>query len=147
MQPTLVADAEDLYRAISAGKGFLFKDGKYVFSQSAFDDRLRQPSVDRSSIRVVVAEAKLTPTDGVTAVKAEDVRKSCKVPILDPKGKPTGEYAVDVLHRPILAPEPENLAHCQIESNPVYANDSRFRKLKEALARLATQNGFIIVPT
>jgi hypothetical protein len=149
MDPTPVDDAEDLYRAISAGHhGYTIRNGVYIISQSAFDDSEQKPSVDRSSIRTAMVDTKMSPTDGVIVVNTGDVRKSCKVPILDPKGKPIGgEYNVDVKHRPIVAPDPENLAHCQIESSPMYTNSSRFKKVKEALARLANKKGFIILPT
>jgi hypothetical protein len=149
MHPTKVDDSEDAYRAIRAnGREYARVNGVIKFSATAFDDREKKPSVDRSSIRTKPEEARVATSDGVTKVGALEVRKSCKVDITDAKGKSTGTYAVDVIHRPILASAtgPENLAHCQIECAPQIDSSSRFKKLKEALANIATKHGFIVQP-
>src|SRR5229473_863250 len=135
MQATVVDDAEDLYRSIRANSDeYDYQNGKVFFSSSAFDDRLKTPSVDRSSIRTDPADARKNATDGVAKLLTRDVRSSCKIPIIK-NGTPAGDYAVDVVHRPIENDpvEAENLAHSQIECNPVIESGSRFRKLKAAL--------------
>lgn len=149
MSATLVADLESVYRSIRYDAGeYAYIDGQLVFSQSAFNDRELKPSVDRSSLRPDPIDAKQSPSDGITQLKVADVRTRCKINIVDEKGKPTDEYAVDVIHRPLKSPpeKTENLAHCQIECNPIITSPSRFRRLKEALAALATQHGFLIEP-
>jgi hypothetical protein len=146
MEATIVDDAEDLYRSIRADD-YSYYDGKVVFSSTAFDDRDMKPSVDRSSMRTNPAEARISPTDGVTKVLTADVRKSCKIPIIR-NGVAVGDYAVDAIHRPIEndPTEADNLAHCQIECDPLIDSGSRFRKLKAALATLANVHGFIVEP-
>jgi hypothetical protein len=150
MDPTAVEDSEDLYRSVRAsGNEFTLVDGAYKISSSAFDDRDRKPSVDRSPLRPRPEECKLSPTDGVTKLTAAEVRSSCNVKIFDKKGQVTGVHQVNVIHRPIKASatEKENLAHCQIECDPAIDTDARFRRLKEALARIATKHGFVVAPT
>jgi serine/threonine protein phosphatase PrpC len=149
MLPTIVDDAEDLYRSIRAGSDdYSIQNGVVFFSSSAFDDRDMTPSVDRSSMRADPADSRITPSDGITKVLTADVRKSCKIEIIE-NGKPTGEYRADAVHRPIEDDpvEPDNLAHCQVECDPAMANGSRFKKLKAALANLANRNGFIVKPS
>jgi len=149
MVPTVVDDAEDLYRSIRAnGDEFSYQDGKLIFSSSAFDDRYMKPSVDRSSMRTDPADTRAKPTDGVTKVVTADVRKSCNIPIIK-NGAPVGEYAADAVHRPIESDPAlaDNLAHCQVECNPLIESGSRFKKLKAALATLANRHGFVVKPT
>ena len=43
--------------------------------------------------------------------------------------------------------EADNLAHCQIECNPLIESGSRFKKLKAALANLANKHGFVVPPS
>ncbi len=146
MVTTIVDDAEDLYRSIRADD-YSYQDGKLFFSSTAFDDREMKPSVDRSSMRGNPADARIGPTDGIAKLLTADVRNSCKVPIIK-NGLAVGEYAVDAVHRPIEndPQEADNLAHCQIECNPLIESDTRFKKLKAALANLANKHGFIVPP-
>jgi hypothetical protein len=147
MTPSIVDDAEDLYRSIRAGD-YSYQGGRLFFSSTAFDDREMKPSVDRSSMRTNPADARIGPTDGIAKVLTADVRNSCKVPIVK-NGVVVGEYAVDAIHRPIENDpiEGDNPAHCQIECNPLIESDSRFKKLKAALANLANKHGFVVSPT
>lgn len=149
MQPTNVEDTEDAYRSIRVNRReFTRVEGRIKFSSAAFDDREKKPSVDRSSLRNSAEESRQSPSDGVTRIGVREIRTSCKVPILNDKGKETGTYAVDVIHRPIYESEtePENHAHCQIECAPQIASSARFKKLKEALAVLASKHGFVVQP-
>jgi hypothetical protein len=150
MEATHVEDSESLYRAIRARSNeYKEIDGIIVFSSTAFDDRLFKPSVDRSQIRTDPVGAKKSISDGVTKVTAAEVRGTCRIPIIK-DGKETGQFHIaDAYHRPIKdrPPEPDNPAHCQIECAPSVANKSRFRRLKEALARLATTHGFVVPPS
>ncbi|UPK16091.1 hypothetical protein [Bradyrhizobium sp. 131] len=149
MDPTVVDDSEDLYRSIRANTDeYSYQDGKLVFSSSAFDDRFKKPSVDRSSLRPIPADARINADDGVAKVLTVEVRRSCKIPIIR-NGVPIGEYAVDAVHKPIENDQslPDNLAHCHIECNPIIESGSRFKKLKAALANLASQHGFVVPPS
>jgi hypothetical protein len=149
MVPTLVHDSEDLYRSIRANSDdYSYQDGKLFFSSSAFDDREMRPSVDRSTMRQYPADVRQTPTDGVAQLRTADVRNACKIPIIK-NGVASGEYAIDAIHRPIENDpvEADNLAHCQIECNPLIESGSRFKRLKAALATLANKHGFVVLPT
>jgi hypothetical protein len=59
-------------------------------------------------------------------------------------------HIVDAIHRPIeegnANGEPPNDAHAQIESHPDLG-DARFKKLKEALVRIAERRGWLIAPS
>lgn len=148
MRPTVVDDAEDLYRAIRADSDeYSYQNGKLFFSSSAFDDRHMTPSVDRSALRADPADSRKSESDGIAKISTADVRNSCKVPIIK-NGIPSGDHAVDAIHRPIKDDpnERDNLAHCQIECNPMIESGSRFKKLKAALAALANKHGFVILP-
>jgi hypothetical protein len=149
MNPTLVDNSESIYRSIRHDAGeYTEVNGKVVFSASAFNDKEHKPSVDRSAIRLDPKDARRSISDGIAKIEVADVRARCDIKIVDDKGRETGEYAVDVIHRPLSSPpEPKkNCAHCQIECSPSIASGSRFRKLKEALAALAGQHGFLVKP-
>ncbi|MCJ2140260.1 hypothetical protein [Methylobacterium sp. E-066] len=148
MTPTKVENDEFLYRSIRANPSepeeYSYASGKLIISVSAFNDRGNKPSVDRSLLRDKPEEAKKNSSDGVAALLAEDVRNIKGVKVTAER---TDErtYYVDAIHRPLLA-DPVNLAHCQVECDPELANPSRFRKIKEALAIIATKHGFVIDP-
>lgn len=144
----LVPDTDDLYRSVREGE-YRTIAGKVTFSASAFSDRSRKPSVDMSSIRKNPGEARKSVEQGVAKLIAGEVREACKIPIYDNKGNKTGEHSVDAIHRPIkddLGGEPDNPAHCQIECHPTIDNDGRFKRLKEALAAMATKYGWVRRP-
>lgn len=151
MTPTVVDDLEELYRSIRAKSDeYKIVAGTLYFSVTAFRDIGRKPSVDRSALRTNPSEAKKSQTDGVAKMIAQEVRGICGIPV-DPNknGKGTKNYAVDVIHRPVQnqQEEPDNLAHCQIECDPSVESASRFRKVQEALALIATRHGFVIAPS
>lgn len=159
MRPTTVAHDEWLYRRIRSDmQEYAIVEGAVRFSANAFNDREFKPSVDRSTLRANPADMKLDPSDGIAKCLAESIRNRCDIPIdgaaFDKVRERPHEqaalerYAVDVLHRPILRTEneAENLAHCQIETAPVVRSATRFKKLKEALARIADEHGFVVEP-
>lgn len=122
-------------------------NGTVRFSSTCFNDISAKVSVDRANLRTSAEEAKLSPSDGIIKLLAEDVREIGPIP--DPDG--AEGYMIDVHPRPIYAGNPdglpENISHAQIEAAPDFANQSRFKKLKEALARLAERNGWFITPS
>jgi len=144
----LVPDADELYRSVREGE-YKTINGRIAFSASAFNDRDRKPSVDMSSIRRDPREARKSVDQGVAKLLAREVRSSRKIPAFDKKGKQTAEHSIDVVHRPIKdAPngEPNNPAHCQIECHPSIDSDNTFKRLKEALAAMANQYGWVVRP-
>jgi hypothetical protein len=148
MEPTYIEGDEALYRLIRANSDeYRYVAGELRFASSAFNDRHHRPSVDRSAIRANPAEMKRQISDGVTKVLAAEVRSISNIEI-EPKNPK--KYAVDAIHRPIMAGqngEGENLAHSQVECDPHIESGSRFKKLKEALALLASKHGFAVEPT
>jgi hypothetical protein len=147
MTVTRVDDAELLYRAIRANADEYRLEGEAVrFSINAFNDPENKPSVDRSSIRTTPADARFSATDGVAAVQAEEVRAIASVRVQHPDG--AIQYRVDVRHCPVYKCESEprdNPAHCKVECAPEITR-SHYRKLKEALALLASRRGWIVPP-
>lgn len=123
-----------------------FRDGRYQIHSEAFNDRWMKPSVDRAILRTAVG-AQRSPTDGICKLGVMGVRTITTV-IHHASQTP---YVVDVLPRPIRAGnpdnEPENPAHAQVEVDPNFENASRFKKLKDALSRLAAVNGWVIEPS
>lgn len=150
MEATPVEDIEDLYRAIrSDGTEFTVTGGQVRFSASAFNDRARKPSVDRSAVRTDPRDSRKSATDGVAVVRAAQVRSIRTIRVDPAKKVDERTYQVDAIHRPLPDDNDptENPAHCQIECCPSIATDNHFKKLKEALALLANSRGFIVAPT
>lgn len=152
MGDEIVGNDETLYRRVSFGRNlYQIVDGRLRFSSTAFNDAAgSKPSVDRAVLRTGPEETKLLNTDGVTSLVTSAVR-GIAVENLTPNGKSlilSSSYQIDVLARPIVAggTERENLAHAQIESEPEFLTKSRFNRLKEALAQLATARGWLIEP-
>ena len=135
---------EKVYRSVPALCVVNSLEGKV--SSSAFNDRYRKPSVDRA---LLVHSAIDTLKEGGVAV----LRLNCleirriTIPVTDDALIKAGrrEYGVDVLPRPKVDP-PDNLAHAQIESDPAFDSDSRFRKMKESLARLSARSSWAVEP-
>lgn len=151
MEPTEVADAEWLYRAVRVdGHEYKYTPEGLRISSAAFRDVGRRPSVDRDSLRERPEDARLGITDGVVKVLTRDVRAigHIRVNPSDPANETA--YTVNAIHRPLSTENGDdrnNDAHCQIESQPHIAVDRHFKKLREALAYLANQNGWIVPPT
>jgi hypothetical protein len=147
---TIVDDPEELIRRIPADSGFYnTNDGTLRFSASAFNARDRMPSVDRRKMRASLDDCKNDATDGLVLLIAAEVRAIDAQPGNQTTTPNPAIYKVDVMHRPIDAGNadglPANEAHSQIEMTPG-PGDARFKKLKEALARLATKRGWLTSP-
>ena len=145
---TRVDDWELLYRAVrDTAFEYSISEGVLRVSLSAFNDRERRPSVDRSSLRFVPRDARVSSTDGVVSLETRDVRDLAQQLRFGAAGELA--YGVDAIHRPIDASEtiPDgNAAHCQIECEPEITS-SHYKRLKEALARLASARGWVVVPS
>jgi hypothetical protein len=147
---TRVEDAEELIRRVAANStGYAYETGQLVISASAFNDPHEQPSVDRRTMRTSIGDCKTLSTDGLAKLYAHEVR-GVLLPQKDPNGNVIGSYRVDAIHRPVEASNagglPPNPAHSQIESTP-HPTRSRFKVLKEALARIATKHGWMVAPS
>lgn len=99
--------------------------------------------MDRAVLRASPNETRSNSANGVVTLVAHQVRTTSDEVF-------NNQRLVDVHPRPIEQDnpdgEPENLAHAQIEAHPNFESDSQFKKLKEALARLATEAGWTIAP-
>lgn len=145
---TLVNDDEELYRSVrEETRGFdeynYDDDKNLVITPKAFNDREKNPSVDRATLKDNNPElSKKSETDGILTLLANDVRKIGEVK--------TGEetnHSVDVLHKP----DSDNLSHAEITVNPAfYGNDKKqkraFKLLRISLAYLATKNKWTLEP-
>jgi hypothetical protein len=131
-----VSDDEWLHRRVRLGECRRVQAPKQL-SSSAFNDAGKKPSVDRAALRPAT-ETKIEANDGVVRLLTASVR-GIGIPIAAPNPP---NFEVDVWARV----EPENAAHAQIEPIPNMSR-SRFDKLKEALARLAEEEDWVIEPT
>jgi hypothetical protein len=147
---TVVDDNENLIRRVPADSNcYDSSDGTLRLSSTAFNDLQRMPSFDRRKMRTSLDDCKNHRTDGLLLLIAHEVR-AIKLLQTDPKGKPTSDaHKIDVMHRPIEAGNADGLAvneaHSQIETAPSLG-DARFKKLKEALARIAQKHGWLTPP-
>lgn len=84
--------------------------------------------------------AKQSSSDGLLKLLACEIRAVVLPQIVN--NRPTNHnHVIDVIHRPVQA----NPAHSQIEACPPLG-DARFKKLKEALARICEQYGWVVAP-
>jgi hypothetical protein len=148
MDGATLDNEEEVYRRIPNDLSFYrIVGGRKALSSSAFNDRARKPSVDRAAM-TSAEDVRTARSDGVVRLKVLAIRSVQPPVAIDPNRNNSPNYAIDVLHRPIPPNEgpAENLAHCQIEANPPFSGSARFAKLKEALARLAGVDGWVIEP-
>src|SRR6266446_4210479 len=146
----LVADEEQLYRRIRESVGpqrcYQIDGGRVVFLHAAFNDPAKSPSVDRAALaQLDPNRTRVASEDGVVTLRAQDVRQRIgPIPKYDEKGKRTKEeYGIDVTSDPLLF---GNCAHAIVVITPSNAGGGAFRRLKEGLARLATEAGWTIEP-
>lgn len=154
VQVTHVDDDEALYRSVppdgvEKGMIILRHDGSFShFSGQAFSNRGRRTSVDRANLRDhQPSKTCKQPNAGVTQVFAKDVRAVGPLPVNNPKGVSTGTAHVSIEHVPIEDDpnEPDNPSHAEIFVDPDSTN--RYKLLIEALAILATQQGWLVEPS
>lgn len=150
METSIVEDAELLYRSVRNLQDlFSVVEGKLRVSENAFNDPEFKPSVDRSSMRTDPKDARLSETDGVLAVSAQEVRGIATVLVNPADRSNTDCYAVDAIHRPLTAEQNngrDNLAHCQVECQPGITRNHFNKKLRNKLAQLAETRGWIVSP-
>jgi hypothetical protein len=130
----LIPDNEPIFRRVRYGfkEYSIEEDGTCRLSSQAFTDRGFRPSVDRSSL-CHASDTQGDGDNGVLALIPGDIRAIHDVVRRDQKGRIEGEYAVDVHSDPL----PDNPAHSEIRAHPTIANKRVFRRLQDALVRLA----------
>ncbi|MDE0425272.1 MAG: hypothetical protein OXI94_14920, partial [Gemmatimonadota bacterium] len=144
-----VRNDELLYRSVrseSEVEEYFFDRGKLIIRPAAFNDKGKKPSVDRAELREFDPSlSKLNETDGIVSLIAGDIRgiKEVKTKAEDKNVV----HAVDVIYDPT----PENSAHSQIIVAPEFFGTGSkqkrtFKKLRIALATLATENGWTLEP-
>ena len=144
-----VEDDEVLYRSVPNGC-FTISDGVWRLTSTAFNDPTQKPSVDRAKLcSFNPTHTKKKPTDGVVFLTALSVRLIVDVVQNDKQGKLKVTYAIDVTPDPVKDDPvlPENLAHALIVTHPDFKSGNVFRKLKESLARIASQGGWLVEPS
>lgn len=141
-----VLDDETLYRSVPIGHN-LYRtdpDGRWRLSSQAFNDRTKEPSVDRAALcDNDPTRSQFRSTDGVVKVYAKEVRSISG--ISGSGGETAGHtviYDIDVVPVPL----PENPAHAVIKPSPAYKSGSVFKRVLEALAGHATRHGWVIPP-
>ena len=127
------------------------QDGWRLTSE-AFNDPILKPSVDRASIRTNAADSLRGVGHGIAQLLTVEVR-ACKKVIQNPWAKNPAEqipYKLLVTADPVEDGNaqglPPNPSHALIETDPALANPSRFRKVKDALCRLAEQRPWVVQP-
>jgi len=150
-QEDTVTDDEKLYRRIPNNpKLYTVENGITRFSSQAFNDRKMEPSVDRAKLcNNDPTHTQHDSSDGVISLIAGDIRAIGTVEQYDKKGHLEYTHTIDVIPVPIKnqPPLPDNPAHASIIAEPEYRNEKTFRRLKQALARLATRRGWEIEPS
>ena len=138
-----VEDGEELYRRVRdqtpAGQ-LCFQNiaGRVVFSQAAFNDPQKRPSVDRAKLSGNNPHhARVSRDDGIVALQADAIRQIA----LNRHGQAQTMHSVNVIPNPVEG----NPAHAVIVTDPA-ATSGIFKRLKEALARLATEAGWRVEP-
>lgn len=136
----LVADDETLYRAVRNDSRCFPVDeaGRMRISSTAFNDRLRRPSVDRACLCINGPEdtrMRFESESAVLSLEVGDVRG-----LTATHGAAGTVYGVDV--EPV--PVEQNPAHAEIYGRPPFDMDRVFERIKQALARIST---FAIAPT
>jgi len=148
-----VADDEQLFRRVResvAGQTCYRVDGnRVIFSQAAFNDPKNEPSFDRERLRSDPQMTRLSVQDGVVTLRAELIRRIGPIKRLTEKGKQARDEAGKPIVygvNPISDPRFGDCAHALVVMTPDTAGAGVFKRLKDALARLATEAGWTIAP-
>ena len=146
-----VQDDEELYRSVRGkleDKEYSIQKGKLIIEPAAFQDRYKQPSVDRAKlIDYNPALSQKSKTDGIVSIRVGEVRAIGTVKTRIGNGD-VDDHAVDVIPDPTC----ENPAHAKITVKPEFwgsksKQKNAFKLLRIALAKLATKNGWTLEPS
>jgi hypothetical protein len=142
-----VADDEILYRRVVYNQECftIVESNRLIVTPSAFRDPKNQPSVDRAKLCNYAPTYTQGPDkrNSVVSLVAADIRLISDVVKY---GQDPVTYSIDVIPVPILDGVADNIAHAEIRADPRIASDKIFRRLRESLARLANQRGWLIRP-
>lgn len=147
-QDNYISNEEWLYRSIrnQESECFYNDDDQLIITRDAFRDINKEPSVDRAKLRNFDPSlSQLSKTDGVVSINTGRVRSIGEI-----KTKTENDgtvHSVDAVYEPTL----ENLSHSKITVEPkFFGSDNKqkkaFKLLRIALAKLATENGWILEP-
>ena len=144
--PAPIANEELLYRRIRSFAGgqacYVVEGSRIRFTAAAFLDPKKRPSVDRANLRNGDPHrSRLTKDDGIVQLQTGTVREIGVIEKKDAKGNTVSQHMVDVEAAPIDG----NEAHAEITLSPEVGGKA-FERLKEALARLATDSGWLVLP-
>jgi hypothetical protein len=142
-----IDDSEILFRCVFYGRN-LYKtedNGTLRLSSTAFADKKQEPSVDRSSLcKEDPHWTQVDEKDGVVSIVTRDVRsiiKSGKNPDKNDDER-TIIYSLDVVPKPTE----DNEAHAVVQPSPEYQTKNVFKKVRESLARIASERGWVLPP-
>ncbi len=146
-----VSDEEELYRNVRGNLEYEEyshdSTGRLTFLPKAFQDKEKEPSVDRAKLRNFDPEqSRMSEENGIVTLITEEVRQIGDVKTNNDRGKPV-KHVVDISPDPIRG----NKAHALIVVDPdFFGTESKknkaFKLLRKALARLATQRGWTLEP-
>ena len=153
-----VRNDEELYRSVRGeleAEEYIIENGKLRIRQNAFRDGNKEPSVDRAELNQSnPCLSKKSDTDGVVSFMTAEVRDIGTVTTRDQNANVV-VHTVDVTYDPYPKSDPKNCAHSYISvdpdfCDPIFDTNSKknrtFERLKVALARLATKNGWTLEP-
>lgn len=150
MEDDSVLNGEHLYRRVPNNPTmFAMVEGKLRLSSGAFNDPgsangEKRPSVDRAKLRNDDPHsAKTNPTQGVVGLVTSEVRAIRAVIKTDSNGNTVYTHDVDVVPDPL----PDNGSHALVTVTPSFESKRPFERLKDSLARLAEQRGWLVVPS
>lgn len=146
-----VEDDEQLYRRVPnlAPSVYSTEGGQLRFSSTAFNDRSKQPSVNRAKLQNFDPHrSRFTNMDGVIELNTAKIRAIG--PIVQQNNSGSSSHVVNVVPDPIhgefsLAIK-ANPAHALIVTQPPLTGPSAFKRFKESLAKIATDTGWCVEP-
>lgn len=141
-----VEDDEILYRRVLFQKNHYRIDSEFnvKISSQAFLDRQYKVSVDRAKIcNFDPTKTQQKKENAVVSLLTKDVRRIDTVIERNQKGKCVEKHRIDVIPDALE----DNEAHALIVTDPDYQKPKKvFRKLVDALARLANEREWVIYP-
>ena len=155
-----IRNDEELYRSVRGeldAEEYLIEREKLRIRSNAFRDRNKKPSVDRAELKKSnPCCSKRNDTDGIVSLITANVRAIGTV-VTKTQNEDVVVHTVDVIYDPNPKSDPKNHAHSHIVVDPDFfdtdifdTNSKRertFDRLRVALAKLATKNGWTLEPS
>lgn len=145
-----ISNQEILYRSVRSkdnSEYFYNEDNQLIITRAAFSDKIKQPSVDRAELRDFTPSlSKLNESDGIVSLITGDVRAIGSIETPHEEASNV-KHAVEVVY----SPRQENNAHSHVTVEPSFFGSDKkqkkaFKLLRIALARLATNSGWLLEP-